>query len=179
MKKLLLGLILIAALVGVVYLKSERSTQRRENIVRESFQAGASAGEKYKGQADSLNELVGLQDSLMAESMAVRDQLHASEVDSLNQTIESQEQKIADLNSQLKASQSAPKLTAKASSSSSTSKHREILEDYKKAVSDLPGDLSAYERRVALSEIRNETARKYAISLAQLNSLRKENNLDY
>ena len=75
--------------------------------------------------------------------------------------------------------QAAPKLATKSSKPSTESKHREILNYYKKAVGDLPGDLSAYERRVALSEIRNDTARKFAITISQLNSLRKENNLDY
>ena len=89
MKKLLLGLILIAALVGVVYLKSERTEQRRESIARESFQAGASAGEGYKAKADSLAGVVGRKDSLLAESLTVRDQVYAEQRDSLSQKIQS------------------------------------------------------------------------------------------
>lgn len=179
MRKLLLGLILIAALVGVVYLKSERAEQYRARITEESFKAGLGEGEELKTQVDSLAELVSLQDCALAESVAVREDLYAGQFDSLNEKIQTQEQQIADLSGQLAEKAATPQVAAQNTSVEPDSKHLEILNYYKKAVNDLPGDLSAYERRVALSEIRNETARKFAISVSRLNSLRKENNLEY
>ena len=44
---------------------------------------------------------------------------------------------------------------------------------------NLPKDLTAYERRVALSEIREESADKFRITVAELNRIRKANKLTY
>jgi hypothetical protein len=179
MKKLLLGLILIAALVGVVYLKSERAEEYRAHIAEESFQAGLAEGEELKEQVDSLTGLVSYKDSALAESVAVRDHLHAGQVDSLSQRIQAQEEKIAVLSDQLARKTEAERVAANNTSQTPNKKHLEIIRYYKKAVNDLPGDLSPYERRVALSEIRNETARRFSISVSKLNSLRKASNLEY
>jgi hypothetical protein len=179
MKKLLLGLILIAALVGVVYLKSERAEEYRSRLTEEGFQAGLAEGEELGAQVDSLNGLVKQKDSILAESVAVREELWAGEIDSLSQQVQAGEELIADLNSQLASKASAAKVAATNSSKTPDNKHLEILTYYKKAVNDLPEDLSAYERRIALSEIRNETTKRFRISVSLLNSLRKENNLEY
>jgi len=178
-KKLLLGLILIAALVGVVYLQTERAGLKDSRIAEEGYKAGQADGEKLKASVDSLTSLVDQKDSALAESTASREQFYAGQVDSLTQRIQSQEEQIADLSGKLADKTSSTKITAVNTSQEPSTKHLEILNYYKKAVNDLPEDLSAYERRVALSEIRTETARKFAITVSKLNSLRKENNLEY
>lgn len=179
MKKLLLGLILIAALAGVVYLKSERAEQYRARIAEESYAAGLGDGDELKEQVDSLSGLVSRKDSAYAESTAVRQQLYTGQLDSLNEKVQVQEEQIEDLSGRLAKKTAELKVVAKAGSGDADRKHLEILNYYKKAVNDLPGDLSAYERRVALSEIRNETAQRFSITVSRLNSLRKANNLDF
>ncbi|MCP4684515.1 MAG: hypothetical protein GY867_03605 [bacterium] len=179
MKKFLLGIVLIAALVGVVYLKSERADQFRSRLTEEGFLAGLAEGEDLRSQVDSLAGLVVRKDSALAESVAVHDGLYAGEIDSLTEKIQSQEVQISDLNGQLAKNKKATQVAVKKKSQKPDKKHLEILSYYKKAVTDLPGDLSAYERRIALSEIRNETAQKFAITVSRLNSIRKDNNLEY
>ena len=179
MKKLLLGLILIAALAGVVYLKSQRAEQYRARIAEESYASGLGEGEELRGQVDSLSGLVRLKDSAYAESTAVRQQLYTGQLDSLNQKVQVQEEQIQDLSGQLAQKTAESKVVAKSGSGDTSRKHLEILNYYKKAVNGLPGDLSAYERRVALSEIRNETAERFSITVSRLNSLRKANDLEF
>ena len=179
MKKLLLGIVLLAALIGVVYLKSQRAEQQRARFTEEGFEAGLAEGEEIRAQVDSLTELVNEKDSVLAESVAVREALWAGEVDSLTNQIQSREAQTVDLNDQLSSKASPSNVTAKNTPQATDEKHLEILSYYKKAVNDLPGDLSVYERRVALSEIRKETSRRFAITVSGLNSLRKDNNLDY
>ncbi len=179
MKKLLLGIVLLAALIGVVYLKTQRADQQRARLTEEGFQAGLVDGEEARAKVDSLTALVSQKDSALAESVAVREELWAGEIDSLNHQIESREEQIVDLSNQLTSQGSTSQVVVKNTSQTPDKKHLEILSYYKKAVNDLPGDLSAYERRIALSEIRNETAKKFTITVSQLNSLRKDNNLDY
>jgi len=179
MKKLLLGIVLLAALIGIVYIKSERAEEYHAQVTQEGFQAGLAEGEQLKARVDSLTGLVVEKDVAMAESVAVRDELYAGNIDSLNETIKDKDQQIADLNSQLRQKTEVAQVVAKNTSQEPDKKHLEILSFYKKAVEGLPGDLSAYERRVALSEIRNEIAQKFSITVSRLNSIRKEHNLEY
>ena len=104
--------------------------------------------------------------------------LTASEVeDSLTAVIAAQDKELA----RLKA------LAAKASAASSSrssvkigkSSEHEILAHYRQAVEKLPADLSPYERKVALRELRVETAGRFAISVETLDQIRQKNNLDY
>jgi len=55
----------------------------------------------------------------------------------------------------------------------------QILSYYKKRYRALPKDLSPYEKRVALAEIRDETAQKFSIPLSELDEIRTDNELDY
>jgi hypothetical protein len=74
----------------------------------------------------------------------------------------------------------SPPKTATATKSDATSqKHKEILAYYKQRYQGLPNDLSAYERRIALSEIRQESADKFKISVTELNNIRKAYKLSY
>jgi hypothetical protein len=179
MKKLLLGIVLLAALVGVVYLQSERAEQQRAKIAEEGFRAGLTDGEELRAQVDSLTGVVEHQDDALAESVAVREDIYAGEIDSLTDQIQAQEVKIADLSNKLEQEATTSRVAAQNTTAVPNKQHLEILNYYKKAVIGLPGDLSSYERRVALSEIRNETAEKFSITVSRLNSIRKEHDLEY
>ena len=110
----------------------------------------------------------------MVESLQVRDSLQASERDSLTQVLATKDDSLAALRKLAQKGQDTQKTAA-----SQTYSHEEILKYYKTSYRDLPKDLSPYERRVALTEIRDKTTRKFSITLAQLDKIRKDNNLDY
>ncbi|MEE8575903.1 MAG: hypothetical protein V3T31_01490, partial [candidate division Zixibacteria bacterium] len=51
----------------------------------------------------------------------------------------------------------------------------DILTYYRGRCDELPKDLSAYEKRIALAEIREDTAEKFKITLDDLTTLREKN----
>jgi len=57
--------------------------------------------------------------------------------------------------------------------------HEEIVSHYKLAMSRLPADLSDYEYRVAVKEVRTETAARFSITVERLNQIRKEHNVNF
>jgi len=58
-------------------------------------------------------------------------------------------------------------------------RHRELLAYYKKRYDTLPSNLTEYERKVAISEIRQETASKYLITIAEFNRIRELHKLNF
>ena len=46
-------------------------------------------------------------------------------------------------------------------------------------MSKLPSDLSDYEYRVSVDEIRAETAEKFSITVESLNKIRADNDVDF
>ncbi|MEA1980558.1 MAG: hypothetical protein U9N54_06255, partial [candidate division Zixibacteria bacterium] len=58
-------------------------------------------------------------------------------------------------------------------------KHQQILTYYKDRFKKLPADLSNYERRISLNEIKEETAQKFEISLVELKNIRAKYKLKY
>jgi len=171
MKKFIIGIVLLGALVTVVYVQLLRQDEHQLQAEQLGFQSGLA---EAQGEEDSLANLL-TQRTVRIDSLTslTTDQTEYS--DSLLSVIDSQGQEIATLKSSTKKSSSE----AAVPKAKDGPGDKEILEYYKSRVSKLPGDLSSYEKRVALSEIRQETAEKYRITESQLNSIRKKHKLNY
>ena len=175
-KKIVLLLFLFAVVVGVSYYKTTIQDDSMEAAyLTGQIEAGHEA-DRLQHMTDSLTDELEVKEALLADTKNILDTIRVARNDSLLGVIQSRNSELADLT----PSQSTAPTQATAVKTDSTSKrHREILAYYKKRYQNLPRDLSAYERRVALSEIREESANKFKISVAKLNSIRKDNNLSY
>ena len=175
MKKAILAIVLLLMIVAVSYIQAVRRDAKVDN----SFILGKRASEKevleLKSAADSLKTKLGEQEVIHAESLLVRDKMLRRNQDSLANIIILQEKSI----SELKKKASSPVSQASKGAANSEKLHRELLAFYKKRFESLPNDLSEYERKVAVSEIRQETADKFSISLAEFNRIRETNKLNY
>ena len=164
MRKLLLSFFLLALIAGVSYLKLRQQDSRseQERITARSEVASELAQKNYL--IDSLGD-------------AAMTPTQARTLDSLEAVIDNQNQKIASLsNSAPIESSTSPTIV---STKSLASKGQEILSFYKKKYQELPSDLSTYEKRVAVGEVKEETARQYSITVAQLDNLREQYKLTY
>ncbi len=187
MKKLLLGIVLLTLLVAISYLRTTRESERSEKAFRDGQEAGGQTVQLKQQDLDSLAGLIEEERSALAQhraatadSLAQRDEIFARAVDSLSAQVDSQRSEITRLREQAAAGNSQ-NLTNRAGDSSAPGKasHERILNHYRLAVSKLPADLSAYEHRVALTEIRIETAREFAITVDRLDQIRKAHNVEY
>lgn len=187
MKKLLLGILLLAALVAIIYLKSVRDSERQGKAFRKGHQAGVMFSQKGQAALDSLSDLLNQERThltdyraALADSLAERDLLYAQTVDSLVTRIESLQSEIAQVEKKALADNSASgdgeRLRKDTSGKAS---HTSILNHYRLAMSKLPADLSAYEQRVAVNEVRAETATRFSITLKRLEEIRGIYKLDY
>lgn len=179
MKRLLLGFVLILALVAVSYYGAVRT----DNRVKREYNTGYSKGEKealtQKTRADSLESNLKQARSQYEDSLKILAMSHDAVVDSLNRTITSKDKELATL-AKARKSQTTRKTdsgTRKASVTKPGFTHAQILEFYRTKLKSLPADLSDYERRVALDEIRDETTRKFSITVKDLDSIREANKL--
>ena len=174
MKKLLLALLLLVIVLAVSYFKAARHSSE----VTSAYESGRSQSTgdlvRQTERGDSLERLAGEYKSALAESLQVRDSLLATERDSVTQVLAGKNDSIDSLQKLAQSNRNSQEKPSKKKYS-----HKEILSFYKSSYHDLPKDLSPYERRVALTEIRDKTARKFSITLAELNKIRKDNNLDY
>ena len=180
MKKLAIATVLVVLLIGVGYLKMLREDRRSTQAAQDGYKAGLAEAASQQQNVDSLRQVLAGQQVTMAESLFSRDRLHASRIDSLTVTVDSLESRIAQLKEPGKMEEgSAAVLSTGENVSEAKNRHLEILGHYRKAIEQLPGDLTAYERRVALFETRQETAQKFSITVAQLNEIRTEHSLDF
>lgn len=174
MKKLLLGILLLAVIVAVSYLKNIREEERIDSVLEKAKTESAAETGKIKTAYDSLRALYAETEESLTDSIST-----------LKLAIDSQSDSITTLaagkDSLTKALAAKPKTTTKKKSTSDSklAQHRKIIDYYKQRHAALPKDLSAYEMRVAKSEIRQETAEKFSISLAELDKIRKEFKLSY
>ena len=185
MKKFLLAIFLLAVVVLVGYLQVVREQDR----LQASFDAGrqASDGQVYAAQleADSLRDLVANKELAFGDSLLRRDQTYRTTVDSLSGTIDTLEQQVAQMKKQVQAARAAAKTKPGSGSTSApaaaraSSLDQQVLSHYTQRYRRLPKDLSSYELKVAVNEIREETAKKFNITIADLNRIRSENKLDY
>lgn len=180
MKKILLAVILLALVVTVSYIKSVRKDEGRDTAYREGKTQSAAQLSDYEHQVDSLRLALGEKEVVFADSMVRARADYQSDMDSLSDVVDARDKRIWDLKSQLsKTSKPKPKATSRKVSSSVSKKHEQILSYYKQRYKRLPTDLTDYEKKVAVNEIREETAQKYTITLAELKSLREKHKLNY
>ena len=179
MKKILLGFLLILALIAVSYYSAVRTDTR----VKREYTSGYSKGEKeamiQKSRADSLESNLRQTRSQYEDSLRILALAHDVIIDSLNRTISTKDKELA-ARANARKTQTAKKTdtgTRKASVTKSGFTHAQILDFYRTKLKALPADLSAYERRVALNEIRDETTRKFAITAKDFDSIREVNKL--
>jgi septal ring factor EnvC (AmiA/AmiB activator) len=177
MKKILLVFLLLVLVVAVSYIKTVRDQANRQKSYDEGLNKGEAEATVYAQQADSLKELMAQSQAEFADSTASLTQVQSAEADSLRQVIADQQQALQKATAKKKSAvKSAPK-PKPADTLRSSLNHAEILAFYKRKLEELPRDLTDYEKRVAVNEVREETVKKFAITLTQLEQLRKANNL--
>lgn len=185
MKKTLLGLLLLVLLAAITYVQYQRSTERRAEAWAEGHQAGTQDAAADSVMVDSLLEVIETGRSYLTElqdcyetAETEQDSLHRTAVDSLANLIEEQSAEITRLQGLLSEINEKAE-ASRSEDSSAQAVNAEILRSYRLAVAKLPSDLSPYEHRIAVKEVRTETAQKFKITVDRLNQLREENNLDY
>ncbi|MDF1544343.1 MAG: hypothetical protein P1R58_04495 [bacterium] len=178
MKKIVLAIVLLAILAGVSYVKSIRG----QNVKNEAFKQGrklsASELSQTAAQAESLKIALSNKELELADSITARSLRETARMDSVVQLISEKEKQIDHLQGKLKKSQE------KSSAGSQKTDPKEaldkkIIEYYKTRYSRLPADLTEYEKKVSLNEIREETAAKYSITAAKLKEIRSRYGLKY
>ncbi len=177
MRKFFIAIDLLVLVVAVSYLKAVRDQDK----VEESYEKGQKASEfkalALESDVDSLHQYIGKQNVMYAESLTNQQVSHRRQIDSIAEIVDSRDGKISELDQELKDTRGATKTVL--GSKPKLTKHQELLSYYKKRFQSLPTDLTNYERKVAITEIRQETARKYSMSISELNRIREKNNLDY
>jgi len=176
LKKIILGLTFLVLLVAVIYVQVTRDSSHRDDIRKSAYEEGLSESVDQLSKADSLSDLLAKQVAAAEDSLSKMNLSYDSQSDSLYGVIEAQKEQLAELRKQNQTlKESAP---SSKKSKSGKDRDSEILGYYKSEIRQLPGDLSTYEKRVAISEIRQETARKFSMTVEQLNKLRQQHNLD-
>ena len=179
MKKLLGAIVLIVVILVVSYAKIIRQDRRVDDAHQDGLQLGSAARAASEQEADSLTELIEGYVLSLTDSQRVWSERNQAETDSLTAIIASRDEVIkAWTDSQQAVEESlanAPQYQKPATMYS----HREILAYYKERYRALPKDLSPYETRIALAEIRTESARKFSISVDELDKIRESNSIEY
>ena len=173
-------MLLLALLAGVSYLKVKRDQSGSADAFEKGKQSSESENLASKAAADSLADLLKQTQLAWSDSVETQSKRSQGIRDSLLAEIAGRDSTLAAIAGENETLAAKPEPGASATAESSSPKRQhEILAHYKQMVKQLPSDLSNYERRVALKEIRHETARKFSISTSQLDSLRKDNNLNF
>ncbi len=177
MKKVLLGALLLVLIVAVSYIKTYREHDRSKLFYdRGVEQAGASL-DSTRRAADSLQMALAQKDVAYGDSLVRKDQAYQLAIDSLEKVVGEQEGQLKSLTTSAKPT--AALVKTKTPTTAALSKHEKILKYYKDRYAQLPKDLSEYERRIAINEIREETSQKFEISLEELKKIRTKYKLTY
>jgi predicted RND superfamily exporter protein len=182
--KALIAVFLLVVIVGLTWVNYQRGQDKviaGQNEVRKQSAKQVAA---ITSQADSLTTLLGAQQSAFGDSLIRKDSKYLAIIDSLEEAVRAREKQVADLKLAAKTKPktaqtvSAPKKPT-AVADATLKQHLEILSYYQNRFKTLPGDLSEYERKVAVREIRQETMDKFAITAVQLDRIRSDSNLGY
>ena len=138
--------------------------------------------EEYVERFDSLAYSVRRQELETAESLWQRELAYRWAYDSMARIVSLEKGKTD--SPKTKFEQAQPHKEKRESGIDSTKensllRHKQILSYYKKRYRALAKDLSPYEKRVALAEIKDETAQKFSILLSELDKIRTGSELDY
>lgn len=184
MKKVFLAItaiILLGLVVGVGYIKSIRQKAQTTTAYEKGKQERAPEVIQYREKLDSLSYFYGQREVELAESIWLRELAYRSAYDSLAKIIDLEKSKRDSSKSGPEVAQARKEVGESSidSTKNGLSRHKQILSYYKKRYQALPKDLSPYEKRVALAEIREQTAQKFSISLQELDNIRTDSKLDY
>ena len=186
MKKVILFIVLLGVLIGIIFVK----TGRDQAQIDEAFRTGVAKAQlevaAYQKRVESLRVSTDQSRLAWADSLRRHDSVFTVYRDSVKELLVAQADKIKELQKKSRTSAKTTPNGTTASTSKAKSdtggvlnRHAQILSYYKNRYSELPGDLSTYERKAALTEIRQETVSKFAITLAELVEIRKIYKLDY
>jgi len=178
-RKILLAVTLLVLLLAISYIKSVRGDNSRQANLLEGQKKSSRLLQSKENQIDSLRVAAGNLELAMADSLTRQKQGHQRDVDSLVRTIDASNKQLEKLKQAQKKPAAKKKSTAVEPKNPALEKNKKILKYYKKRYSDLPGDLSDYERKVALNEIREDTSRRFKITLSELKTIRARNKLSY
>lgn len=183
--RIVLAIVLVGVLIGLIVFKTGRDQSKIDEAFRQGVAKAQSEVAAYQKRAESLRVTTDQTRLAWADSLRRHDSLFTAYRDSVRDVLTSQADQIKQLQKKTRSSvkSGANGATASATKSKTTAavpnKHLEILTYYKNRYQSLPGDLSVYERKAALNEIRQETITKFSISMTDLDQLRKANKLDY
>ncbi len=191
-KRIILAVLLLAVFGAVSYIKSVRGTsgdESRSAVGRDSsaiMQDGRVRMAGYQTTVDSLRRMIDAQDSIFADSLRANRLTWGRTVDSLFEILDSLDCLVDEFYlAQAADSSNSGGVDSTVVPVDSTelaaaeARRAEIVEHYRRLYHALPDDLSDYERRVALYEIRLKTARHFDISLGSLKDMRSESGLSY
>ena len=180
-RKILIAFVLLICLAGFSYVKTYREHAKQNELYEKAKQEIA---EKTKTETstfvssiDSLDNLLATKEESFKDSISNQSAEYQAQLDSLENIIDNQSAKITKLSQRPVQKTQAATTTKK--QPTQLSQHEKVYRYYKQRYTDLPKDLSEYERTIALSEIREETASKFSISLTELSKIRKEYKLNY
>lgn len=192
-KKIVLSVVLLGLVLTISYIKvvkgnsPETANTISENAV-DSVAANDQPIESYQETLDSLRQIIASQ----ADERQANDLAHGHQVDSLFDVLDSVECVLHDRDAKLAEADSVTSnLTKTDAKTIKTDKKPEpevdsrkalrekIVDHYKRQYAGLPKDLTDYERKVALYEIRLETAREFDITLTRLKEIRQDSGLSY
>jgi hypothetical protein len=181
MKKVALGVVLLAIVVGVSYFKSLRHHSQTTTEYERGKQEESEKTIQDRAKLDSLSYFIERQEDSFAQSLGMREMAYRLTCDSLLKIIDSGRTGIDSLKKELDLyqKQAQTKEPVVGATGQKSSRHEQILSYYKKRCHSLPTDLTPYEKKVALAEIREETAQKFSISLQELDNIRSDSKLDY
>ncbi|MBU8932389.1 MAG: hypothetical protein KOO62_00130 [candidate division Zixibacteria bacterium] len=182
MKRILIAAVLLVVLISIAYLKTNRQYDQSQDAYDEGRIVGMKGLDQKRQEADSLRYKAIQQEIAFADSMLALSRDHRQETDSLIDRISFLKSEMASLQSKLQDARNSTRDSqsmAKKSEPKKPSRHTQILTAYKKRYRALPSDLSTYEKRVALGEIRQETADEFKITLAELSKIRTAGKLNY
>ncbi len=181
MKKLILAVLLLAILIGVSYYKELRHKEQSHELYNAAKKEVSQKLALARQQLDSLQLVLSDTVHAVTESLQVNEAHYLAQVDSLSYLIDSLNNKLAALDEKYKslAEKGSGQKRASSTLTHESALAEKVLVYYKKKYKSLPTDLSEYEKRVALAEIREETAQHFKISLTELNKIRKRYKLSY
>lgn len=175
MGKLLLSSVLLIMIVTVSYLQAVRRQAKVDN----SFQLGVKSNQKddleQRSFTDSLETGMGEQEVVQDGNPLQHDKLFNKDSDSLTNIINMQNPPI----SELMKKEEDIEVTDTVGKAGTERSHLELLAYYKERYDSLPKDLSENKRNKAISEIRQETANKFSITIVELNRIRHLYKLNY
>ena len=180
LKKAVLAIVFLGLLTAVCYYRANTQKQQKESAYQLGLDEASHVVEEYDSRLDSQRQVIQRQQHEAAESLWVRELAYRDALESLQGIIATNQKETADLNyklDQARPQAKEPESTQQVSGRKAI-EHEQILSYYRKRLKNLPGDLSPYEKTVALREIRGETVQKFSISMRELDKIRKDNQLD-